>query len=215
NGCRVLQQTIEKSGIGGISNYMRIKEFINKSLPIFLCISILFNINLLNKLYDKQKKIDRFLKLSNSGTAGTVNIILSELEDKLVNVDEEKLKDRRYVIQTLNDIQRKLSLCNRSLEFARELNSNFDFDIYKLEEYIYKLRRSFVLSEEGFSDYDKQMLKKIASIRLYTTLMDFYEEDSFYQKKPRYFIRDSYKKLEKICDEAIKKLDEQIYEKSH
>lgn len=188
---------------------MKIKELINKSFPVLLCISILLNIFLLSTLFDKQKKIDRFLKLSNFGTAETVNIILSELEDKLVKVDEEKLKDRRYVIQTLNDIERKLSLCDLSWEFARELNSNFDFDIYKLERYIYELRRSFVLSKEGFSDYDRQVLKKIASIRLYTTLTDFYEDGSFYQKKPRYFIRDSYKKLEKICDEAIKKLDEQ------
>ncbi|KPU27088.1 hypothetical protein TR13x_06740 [Caloranaerobacter sp. TR13] len=188
---------------------MKIKELINKSLPILLCISILLNIFLLSTLFDKQKKIDRFLKISNFSAAGTVNIILSELEDKLVKVDEEKLKDRRYVIQTLNDIERKLNLCDLPLGFAGELNSNFDFDVIKLEGYIYRLERSFVLSKEGFSDYDRQVLKKIASTRLYTTLTDFYEENSFYQKKPRYFIRDSYKKLEKICDEAIKKLDEQ------
>ncbi|WP_069649110.1 hypothetical protein [Caloranaerobacter ferrireducens] len=188
---------------------MKVKELINKSLPILLCISISLNVYLLSALFDKQKKIDRFLKLCNFSTAETVNIILSELEDKLVKVDEEKIKDRKYVIETLNDIERKLNLCDLPLGFARELNSNFDFDIHKLEGYIYRLERSFVLSKEGFSDHDRQVLKEIASIRLYTTLMDFYEENSFYQKKPRHFIRDSYKKLEKICDEAIKKLDEQ------
>jgi len=186
----------------------------SKTIIVFLlCISIFLNIYLVSMLSYKQNRIDRVLKYSHFGAAGTVNIILKDLKKKLVDVDEGKLEDRSYVIDTLEDTHYKLFLSQLILDKLRLVNDNYDFDISPLSGYIFQLKESYQVSGEGLTKFDKETLKEITDIHLYTSLTGFYEEVWTYgikkPKNPKEYFKEPYKKLEDICNHAIIELNKQ------
>lgn len=126
------------------------------------------------------------------GVAGTVNSILDDLKEKIIEVEDTKLEDDDYVKDVMNTIFIRVFYCTQINDNLNKKGS--DYDISELIKYINNLKNYYSHDRNGIRAKDLEVIDNISNRQLYVVTSKKLEEQRL--------IKESYKKLNSMCYKA-------------